>query len=441
MAKNYDKSSAESIFHYAKQLTGKSLSDVIDLPDDVANIRNRGDLGSLLEKFYFEQIPPNNHEPDFPEAGVELKTTGVVKKSKGVFRAKERLVLMMINYTNIVNEKWETSTFLHKCRLMLIMFYQYEKETPVIRRKFILDPLLFTIPENDLQIIRRDWELIQRKVAQGKAHELSEGDTFYLGACRKGSGGLREKLIYYPSSPVKAKSRAFALKQSYLNQLITNHISESSTLQIDDEISIEDATYLRFKPYISQSINEISNHFNYHKKGKNHKAFKYELCMRILSNGKRKVPELERAEIELKTISLNKSGVPKEHMSFPGFKFLDIINESWEDSTFYAKLERKFLFVVFQESETGLERLIKVGYWNMPYEDRMEAKRVWERTKKLVITNPTSLPSANESRVAHVRPKGKDGKDQIPTPQGSLHLRQCFWLNKSYISGVIADLN
>ena len=35
--------------------------------------------------------------------------------------------------------------------------------------------------DTDLEIIKKDWELIKQKIANGKAHELSEGDTFYLG--------------------------------------------------------------------------------------------------------------------------------------------------------------------------------------------------------------------------------------------------------------------
>jgi len=47
------------------------------------------------------------------------------------------------------------------------------------------------------------------------------------------------------------------------------------------------------------------------------------------------------------------------------------------------------------------------------------------------------LPGMTESSVAHVRPKGKDGNDKIPTSQGGLHLRQAFWLNARYIGRII----
>jgi hypothetical protein len=58
----------------------------------------------------------------------------------------------------------------------------------------------------------------------------------------------------------------------------------------------------------------------------------------------------------MKTVGLQKNGEPKESMSFPGFEFLEIVNEEWEESSFFEKLERKFLFVVFQVSPNGIER-------------------------------------------------------------------------------------
>ena len=440
MSADYDRSSAESIFHFAKKLTGRSLSEVVVLPPEITNKKNRGDLGSLVEKYFFENEPPNNSGPDFPDAGLELKTTGVVRNSKGEIKAKERLVLTMINYTSILEESWHNSSFLEKCKYMLIMFYLYDKSLSVTERKFILDPLIYKIPENDLKIIKQDWEFIKHKISEGKAHELSEGDTFYLGACRKGSGGDKERLIEYPASKTKAKSRAFAFKQTYVNSLITSHITENPVFELGVTETLEDATYRKFETYIGRSIDEIAKKFDYFKKGKNHKGYKYELALRIISGKGNKIPELEKANIEIKTISLNPKGLPREHMSFPGFRFMEIINEDWEDSKFFEKIEKKFLFVVFQIDSLGVERLVKVGYWNMPFEDRIEAEKVWSRTKKMVSIDCTKLPAASESRVAHVRPKAKDGKDKIITPQGILHVKQCFWLNREYIHSVINSI-
>ena len=436
---NYEKNSAESIYLHALQLTGKSLSNTLELPENLENLKDRGQLGTLIEKYYFHIEPPNNHDPDFPEAGVELKVTGVLKHKSGKFVAKERLVLTMINYDHIVKETWASNAFYNKCKKMLIMFYQYAKEIPVIDRKFVLAPLMYEIPATDLPIIKSDWEKIQAKVLQGKAHELSEGDTFYLGACRKGAGGTKEKLKSQPFSTIGAPGRAFSLKQGYLNRLIAN-LQEESELGVSAEISFEQATQKRFEPFLGASIEQLSVQLKHQKKDKNHKNFHREIAVKILANGGSSTAEIAKAGIEMKTVRLQANGKPKESMSFPGFDFMEIGSEIWEESSFFEKIERKFLFVVYKFGTDDVERLEKVGYWNMPYQDRLEAERVWLDTQRRVAVDSHDLPGMTESHVAHVRPKARDGQDKALTPQGDFRTKQCFWLNASYIADVVSTI-
>ncbi len=432
----YDKTSIDSIFKHAKLLTGKSLSDLVTLPPNAEKTGSRGKLGNLVEQFFFD-LPVTTSGIDFRDAKLELKTTGLLKRASGGYKAKERLVLTMINYKNIVSETWESSIFLEKCKLMLILFYLYENDVSPADYKFVLDPLLYEIEEHDLQIIKRDWEIIREKVLNGKAHEISEGDTFYLGACRKGSGGPGEKPREQPFSDVRAKSRAFSFKPSYVNTLIAGDDVAGRNLEVSDIKSFEDATSEKFAQYVGMSIQDISQHVGYEKSSVNHKGFLKDLSTRILAGGGNKVPELEKAGIEMKTVRLSKSGTPRESMSFPGFKFDEILKQDWEQSSFFEKLESKFLFVVFREDTDGVERLVKVQYWNMPFSDRIEAKRVWEDTKKRVAKDARNLPKISESQVAHVRPKARNSKDTLKSPQGHDVVKQCFWLNASYVKKIL----
>lgn len=432
----YDKTSPESILEFASRLTGKSLAELVDFPDDVMNKKNKGDLGSLLETFYFEHRPPTNSGPDFEEAGVELKATGVVPHKVLKYKAKERLVLTMINFEEIVHEKWETSTLLKKCQMMLIMFYLYQNKVEVIERKFVNDPLLYRMYEWDLAQIRADWEAIRAKVIDGKAHELSEGDTVYLGAARKGSGGPNEPLRRQPNSSVGAKARAFSFKAPYVDALISGEKVLPAVLGISEKVSFEEAVRRRFSKFEGQTVAVIAASFGLAKTSNSQKGFHRQLAVKMLAAGGNSIPELDRAGIELKTIRLGKNGKPRESMSFPGFKFLEILNQDWEESSFFEKIEKKFLFVVFEPGPTD-EVFRRAFLWNMPYNDRLEAQRVWEDTKRRVAIDATDLPGMTESPVAHVRPKGKDGNDKIPTPQGGLHLRQAFWLNARYIASII----
>lgn len=165
-----------------------------------------------------------------------------------------------------------------------------------------------------------------------------------------------------------------------------------------------------------------------------------DLLVRLLASDGRSIGDLEAAGIETKTIRLNAAGRPRESMSFPGFKYQEIINQSWEESSFCERIERKFLFVVFAPDNEGTERFERFGFWNMPFEDRLEAHRVWEVTKQRVIEGIYDFPRQSESHVAHVRPKARDSNDTHPTPQGGSHVKLAFWLNSGYIDSVLKQL-
>lgn len=96
----------------------------------------------------------------------------------------------MINYDEEqdVNKPFTQSDIYKKCRLMLLLFYLHISGVDVIDLKFIYS-VLWSLPEKDLLIIEQDYKKIVEKISTGHAHELSEGDTTYLGACRKGQKG------------------------------------------------------------------------------------------------------------------------------------------------------------------------------------------------------------------------------------------------------------
>ena len=156
-----------------------------------------------------------------------------------------------------------------------------------------------------------------------------------------------------------------------------------------------------------------------------------------------------KAEIIVKTVRLKDNALPKEDISFPTFKYEELINEDWESSDLKEILEHKFLFVFFQFRH-GKLLLKKVKFWNMPYKDIMQAKVVWEKTKAIVesgnivknIKNNkrrTNFPDKKFNSVSHVRPHARNADDTYPLPTADrlTHLKHytkhSFWLNSRYI--------
>lgn len=439
---DYDSTSIESVLSYAARLYGHTLAEVATLPPGTDNKKHKGNLGSLVEKYFFKLSTADgakDSQPDFVQLGLELKTTGVIKTSNSQLRAKERLVLTMINYMEIVDEEWDSSTLHNKCKEMLLLFYLYEKDVPAQDLRFVLPPHHFKFPEGDLVQIKQDWHRIQAKVLAGKAHELSEGDTFYLGACRKGAGGPGEPLRRQPFSDTPAKARAFSLKPAYVNRVISAHAAASLQWEATRPLPVEDATQSRFEPFLGLTTEEIALRLAFEIPVPRPKNLLRLLSEKILTGSGGVPRELELGQIELKTVRLKESGMPKEAMSFPSFDFLEMASQDWEDSDFFERLERRFLFVIFRIGADQGETLERVRYWNMPFEDREDARLFWEQVKNQVRLDTTKIGSL-KSRTSHVRTHGRDGNDKLPTPQGGYWARSSFWLNQTYMKEVLKDL-
>lgn len=456
-----------SIRDHAKKLENNSLRKLFGEKLE-NNYSGKGKLGQLIEELVFNYKPNSNTEPDFTEAGLELKTTPLKKTSKGLV-SKERLVFNIINYEEEHQFNFRTSSFWRKNRLLLLVFYLHEREKLDIDYIFKI-VRLWRFPSADLKIIKDDWEKIISKIKAGKAHEISEGDTLYLGACTKGSTAQKSKRSQ-PFSDLLAPQRAFSLKSKYLNFIVerslagdfelpkldkeyfsvlygSSNINKSKyRLALSDDYeavvkdtseygsgqTFEEMVIQKFEKFYGYSEHEIIDVFklDLNPKAKNKN---YVLARAILGVSKKKIEEFEKAEIELKTIRLEMNNVLKESMSFAQIKFTEIINESWEDSYLYNTVTKRFFFVVFKKDSQNVPRLFKVQFWTMPYNDLQMANKFWKDIKKKIFEGRyDAFWKIKDRKIFHVRPKGIDSKDLMETPQGTFEKKKSYWLNSRYI--------
>ena len=97
----FDVNSADSIIDFAKLLKNQTLRQACSDEIEKHGYKGKGNFGQILEKFYFGYEPNSDAEPDFLEAGLELKSTPLKTLKNGEFRSKERLVLNIINYLEV----------------------------------------------------------------------------------------------------------------------------------------------------------------------------------------------------------------------------------------------------------------------------------------------------------------------------------------------------
>jgi DNA mismatch repair protein MutH len=453
----YDPSDKDSIINFAKLLVGKSVESEYrqDIPKLNLSAKDKGRLGKVIEELYFEYKPNPKPEADFKKAGLELKSAGLLKqKGKGNFVAKERLVLNIINYESVVKQSFEVDFLTGKNAHLLLVFYLYEQGVDILESiiKLVGD---WTYDDTDLEIIKKDWEFIKQKVEDGKAHELSEGDTLYLGACTKGANA--NSLRKQPFNDIPAKQRAFSLKQGYVNHIIASIAGKTSgiygklipSVNIAKKQTIEKIVISKFELYYGNTVNQIlaKTKININT---NAKSFCANLTKAILGiELNKEIEEFEKAEINVKSVILEDNDLPKESMSFASFKYEEIINQDWEDSDFKDILEHKFFIVFFQFENEELV-LRKVKFWNMPSIDILEAEKVWLKTKEIIAKGDivkeikngkrhTNFPSKNFNTVSHVRPHAKNALDTYPLPivdkltKANEYTKHCFWLNNTYV--------
>ncbi|WP_024865632.1 Sau3AI family type II restriction endonuclease [Butyrivibrio sp. FCS014] len=464
---DYDRANPKSIEAYAQKLIGKSFRQIMD--DDENNLReegatygetdvaeakrNKGNLGQIIEECFFHYSCNSDARADFPEAGVELKVTPYKVNKNGTLAAKERLILTMIDYMTVVDEDFDNSHFWNKSKLILLVYYLYMQEAKYNLDYHIGYAKLFTPPEQDLKIIRHDYEIIVSKIRAGKAHELSEGDTMYLGAAPKAATSANRRK--QPFSDELAKPRAFAFKNSYMTYVLNNYIVPGKDTY---EPIIKDESVDSFEDYVVNKIDALAGYsvedlcvkydIDASKKPKSLEAL---LAYRILGIKGNHAAEFEKANVVVKTIRIGNNNKIKESMSFPTFKFKELIEEEWENSTFGNYLrETRFLFVVYKFDSDNTLRLKGAQFWNIPYEDlEIEVRSVWERTVQILKEGlkfekvngayQNNFPKASENRVSHVRPHGQNAKDTYELPDGRQYPKQCFWLNNTYILDQVED--
>ena len=466
MNRPYNHTSKESILEYAQKLLGKSLRDLH--PEANSLNTGKGRMGQCVEKYHFEYEPNSEAEADFAEAGVELKCTPMKKNSDGSMVSKERLVLNIIDYVKEAQATFATSSFWHKNQLLLLMFYMHEQGIDVVDMIFRI-VRLWSFPDVDKKIIEDDWKKLHWKMANGLAHEISEGDTLYLGACTKGSvAGAQMREQYVKGAP-KAQQRAYSLKSRYLNTIILDslrhnemcnnlYISESQKKRIKqtllestnivnsldeykEEETFEQLVERRFATYYGKNIYEIEKATGF-PISSSPKAISNSVIHAILGIKTKKISEFEKANLQQKSIRLESNGTLKESMVFSQINYVDIVKEEeWENSVLYDILTHRFLFVVFRKScdnDNKKAILEKVFFWTMPYKDLGVAREFWLDTKKKIADDVfDDFWKLSDHKICHVRPKAKNNNDKMPTPSGKTVTKKGYWLNAEYILGIV----
>ncbi|MFB6207850.1 MAG: MutH/Sau3AI family endonuclease [Candidatus Nanohaloarchaea archaeon] len=165
--------------------TTEEISEAIHERTEADRAHSKAAISHLIEDDYFG-IPQNtSEEPDFEEAGIELKVTPLhPNDSKGeLLRPKERLVISMVDYNDIVEaDHWTDVPALDKkLHDVLLIWYVHLEED---RSGYpIIWWTIWSPTEEQSEMIQEDFELIKEKVEEGERLRTRMGE--FLGTCPK----------------------------------------------------------------------------------------------------------------------------------------------------------------------------------------------------------------------------------------------------------------
>lgn len=440
--------SEKEILERAKKLKGKRLREFIPASGRVSEAKpsDKGKVGHAVE-LAFGLSRSSEQLPDFGAAGIELKVVPLKRGSRSV-RSKERTSVSMIHYGALVSETWATAKVRKKIQKILFVFYYHvDKGNPL--DTVVEEAVLWTPQDDLLPQIESDWSVVQQKVLDGLAHEISEGDGRVLGAATKGAG--RGKLVDQPrNAAVRAKPRAWALKPAMTTWLYEKErsgdkhiVALRDALKLKSTESFEDAVLRRLKAYEGKALAEVAKKLNVPlSKAKSGAAVLVRRAIGVLDD-KASIKEFKERGIQIKIVPVSFEGRPYEAMSFPNFNHMEVWKEEWEDSDFLQQISRLLIVpLVRRERKTPKEMQLwgHAFFWSPSADQLNGIECEWQDyVRRIQAGEAKKLPGASQTKYIHVRPHARDSKDTEQAPRVGHVVKKCFWLNQDFIAKVVNE--
>lgn len=341
----------------------------------------------------------------------------------------------------IINEEFEFSKLLFKNKKILIIWYRYEENINYADME-IIDYQLYDLSQDE-EIIKNDFYIIKNMVTKGEAHNISEGQTAYLGACTKASTSADR--TPQPNNIKQAKPRAFCLKNSYMTGIFRILLSGN---QINTEIqtfkTIEEYIYNQIKHYIGKTQLEIYNMLtgeDYTKKIP--KNMSKMLSDRLIGKDEElenKNELFKKTRYIIKNSPVYPNGKPVERMSFRKIRISEF-EKDWEESNWKQYFEEVTLLVICYETENktvknGYRKLKEIKTISFTDEDLEELKKGYKMVQEAINKKDISLlpyPSSYKNQIIEIAPKGVKGDKAYEDFFEKNTTKTTFMLSKDFL--------
>lgn len=435
----------KELLDYTQNIIGKTFREIDEQNLLCSSKKDKGILGKVVETGFFKYSLNNNPSADFANLGIELKVAGFTRNKNNTLSSKERISLSKIDYFKIVDEEFEFSKLLFKNKKILIIWYEYDAKYKNDWSNFKIYHYQLYDMSIDEEVFKNDFNIIKNKVVLGQAHNISEGDTSYLGACTKGQKGSDRTL--QPNSDELAKPRAFSLKQAYMTGVIR---SLNANFFVPAKVkTVEEYILNIIKPYIGMRQIDILSKLG----GKNYlecipKNIGKMISDRLIGTDKElpnKDDLFNKTSYIIKNTSLKEDGFPIERLAFRNLT-LSEFEEPWESSMWKTYYEEVTIILICYEGDksikNGFRRLKGLKKITFTSDDLEKFKISYNAVRKAILEQDiTYLPTPNkfENQILELAPKGVKGDE----PYNNFFIKDttktCFMLGKNFLYNKIKN--
>ena len=439
----YDVGDPSAIERQARRLVNRRVGELVDvLAGEQPGTYTKGSVGRYVET-YFGLEASSEAGPDFSEAGVELKSVPLHRKG-GPYTVKERTFITAIDYGSIVDQPFDGSPLDLKTRLTLYVFYEWRQGVSIAEFK-VLGVLLHERDELDELMLRELHAHVKDSVRAGRAHELSEGDTWGVGAATKDAGG---RWVDQPFGSEPARRRAFAYKPAYTTRLwqLAKHraAQDAASAGFPDSLAgfvaeVADKVQARRGVSVAELVQELAPD-----KDPTAKNIVSVVSRALLgSEGRRDVEAFERLGVTLRTIRVDPHTLlPHEDVSFRHFDPRELAAQEWESSDLLPLVSSLYFMVFVAEPDRSVldARLLGGFFWRPDTDELDTMGREWEALRRAFAeSRPEEKPQATETEILHVRPHGRNKRDTLPLPSGRPYVKSSFWLNRRFVGRLVEE--
>ena len=405
----------------------------------------KGGYGCVIE-LLFGLDCDSRPEPDFAAAGIELKATKL-ERIRARWEVGERTSVHMIDYERLPDETWSQATIKKKLAKILFCFYRWvPTEDPLT---WTVDKMYYWRPdEQQWEYLRADWEFIRARCAAGEAHLLSERDTFVLGAATKAADSrkLRRQI------GGTAKPRVFSLKQPFVRALYDAACGRPATASLTKTLRIrrieafETTLEARLRAFEGRAVGGLASEYGVASTtAKQFSAMVVGRTVRKLlgiADPRAKIREFEEFGIEMHVVPIKVNGKAKEALSFPGFRYGALLDETWETSDLRSRLNRLLIVPIHEPAKAAPLREWRLGhafFWTPSDTEVDLIESEWEMYRDQIRSGRADrLTTAAHTRMIHVRPKARDRRDTDDAPLVGPVVKKSFWLNQALLTELVA---